>query len=99
MRADRIGDGAEDLSEMPHVILSQCRIHDPYLEIMCNSPCRRLPDHDVELKSLRRRTGTRHPVEAGLRHADGAMKTQRAKVVIGCDGARSTMRKSLGRHL
>ena len=44
-RADRIQDVEDDLSEMPHVILSQARVHDFYLEIMRNSASRLEPDY------------------------------------------------------
>ena len=34
VRADRIQDVEDDVSEMPHVTLSQARVHDCYLEVM-----------------------------------------------------------------
>ena len=44
-RADRIQDVEDGLSEFPHVILSQARIHDFYLETMLRSPRRLAPDY------------------------------------------------------
>ncbi len=43
-RTERINDVEYDLSEMPHVILSQARVHEFYLEIMRNAPNRLEPD-------------------------------------------------------
>lgn len=45
MRVDRIQDVEDDLSEMPHVILNQARVHDFYLEVMGKSPHRLAPDY------------------------------------------------------
>ncbi|MEM8921363.1 MAG: FAD-dependent monooxygenase, partial [Pseudomonadota bacterium] len=36
-RTGRIQDVEDGLSEMPHVILNQARVHDRYLEVMANS--------------------------------------------------------------
>jgi len=40
-----------------------------------------------------------HPVTVTLQRADGATATIRAKYVVGCDGARSTVRAAIGREL
>ncbi len=37
-RSDRIDDVEEDLSEMPHLILNQARVHDFFLDVMKKSP-------------------------------------------------------------
>lgn len=54
-RSDRIDDVEEDLSEMPHLILNQARVHDFFLEVMKKSPrklepfyTRRLVDIQVD---------------------------------------------------
>ena len=52
-RADRIQDVEDDLSEMPHVILNQARVHDFFLEVMRNSPTRLEVEYDSQLTSLR----------------------------------------------
>jgi len=101
VRADRIRDIEEDLSEMPHVILNQARIHDFYLEVMRNAPRRLVPDYDRELLSLEESGDPDYPVLARFACLDreGAVETIRARHVVGCDGARSTVRKSMGHQL
>ena len=42
-RNSKIDDVAEDLSEMPHVIINQARIHDRFLSVMKNSLLRLSP--------------------------------------------------------
>ncbi len=44
VRADRIQDVEDGLSEFPHTILSQARIHDFMLDTMLQSPRRLVPD-------------------------------------------------------
>ncbi|MFL4472103.1 FAD-dependent monooxygenase [Tateyamaria armeniaca] len=100
-RADRIQDVEDDLSEMPHVILSQARIHDFYLEVMRNAQRRLVPDYNRELVSLERTDDADHPVTATFAHADGSGVTEviRARYLVGCDGARSKVRAQMGHAL
>ena len=97
-RADRIQDVEDDLSEMPHVILSQARIHDFYLENMRNAPTRLVPDYNRELVSVTQTDDPDYPVTAvyNCLEAEGKTQTIRARYIVGCDGARSVVRKSLG---
>ncbi|MBE9636641.1 FAD-dependent monooxygenase [Salipiger mangrovisoli] len=99
-RADRIEDVENDLSEMPHVILNQARVHDFYLEIMRNSPRRLTPDYNRELIELTETGDDVYPIEATFKCLDGSgTETLRARYVVGCDGARSTVRASMGHAL
>ena len=95
-RVDRIQDVEDDLSEMPHLILNQARVHDFYLEKMQQSARRLTPEYDRELVSLTRTADPDFPVTAALGRADGETETIRARYVVGCDGARSAVRRSLG---
>ena len=97
-RADRIQDVEDDLSEMPHVILSQARIHDFYLENMRNAPTRLVPDYNLELISVTQTDDPDYPVTAvyNCLEVEGKTQTIRARYIVGCDGARSVVRKSLG---
>ena len=40
------------LSEFPHVILNQARVHDFYLDVMRNAPARLEPDYSRRLLDL-----------------------------------------------
>ena len=55
MRSGRIQDVEDGLSEFPHVILNQARVHDFYLDVMRNSPDRLEPDYARRLVDLERR--------------------------------------------
>ncbi|OZB19677.1 MAG: phenol 2-monooxygenase [Rhodobacterales bacterium 34-62-10] len=100
-RADRIRDVEDDLSEMPHVILSQARVHDFYLEVMRNGPHRLQPDYSRDLTHLRVTDDPDYPVEATFACLDreGAVEVIRARHVVGCDGARSVVRREMGHAL
>lgn len=99
VRYDRVQDVEDGLSEFPHTILNQARVHDFYLRLMRNSPRRLEPDYSRRLTGLKIGAGS-HPVEVTLERtgADGKTGTEtvRAKYAIGCDGARSKVRQALG---
>ena len=99
-RADRIQDVEDGLSEMPHTILNQARVHDFYLEVMKHSPRRLVPDYNRQLVELVKTDDPTYPVSAVFECLEdakqGQQETIRARYVVGCDGARSTVRKSLG---
>ncbi len=97
-RADRIQDVEDDLSEMPHIILSQARVHDFFLEVMRNAPTRLEPDYDHHLLGVTRTDDPTHPVVARFKTPEGETKIS-ARYVVGCDGARSVVRTSLGYEL
>jgi phenol 2-monooxygenase (NADPH) len=100
-RADRIQDVEDDLSEMPHIILNQARIHDFLLETIRNGPHRLEPDYNRELIALAHSEDADAPVTATVQclDADGETETIRARYVVGCDGARSAVRKTIGQDL
>lgn len=98
VRSGRIQDVADDLSEMPHVILNQARIHDFYLEVMQQSPNRLAPHYDHTFVGLQVQHGQDYPVIVILDH-NGNRKQVRAKYVVGADGARSRVREAIGAKL
>ena len=97
-RTGRIQDVADDLSEMPHVILSQARMHDFFLDVMRLSPNRLIPDYNWIFRDLSIASGRDYPVTVRFDH-DGKDCSIDAKFVIGCDGAHSAVRRSLGLEL
>ena len=102
VRSGRIQDVEDGLSEFPHVILNQARVHDFYLDVMRNAPTRLEPFYARKLLDLdvAEDRSTAHPVTVRLERLDpdyaGQVETVRARYVVGCDGARSAVRKSLG---
>jgi len=95
----------KSLSEFPHVILNQARVHDFYLDFMRNAPTRLEPDYSRRLLDLTIAPSSAdgepaYPVTARLEQLDaaheGQVETVKARFVVGCDGARSAVRKSLG---
>lgn len=98
-RSGRIDDVEAGLSEMPHMILNQARVHDMYLEVMEKSPSRLVPDYGLSLVDLEVDGTGDHPVRVTLEQADGSHVTVRARYVVGCDGARSQVRRAIGREL
>lgn len=104
-RSGRIRDTEEGLSEFPHVILNQARVHDFFLDVMRKSPARLEPHYARRLLDLATDPagGDASPVTARFERLDpsneGSIETIRARYVVGCDGARSGVRKAIGRRL
>ncbi|TWO70879.1 3-hydroxybenzoate 4-monooxygenase [Caenimonas sedimenti] len=104
VRHGRVQDTEDGLSEFPHVVLNQARVHDFYLEAMRNSPSRLEPHYarrlvDVQVDGA----AADAPVTVRLERTDaahaGQQETVQARYVVGCDGARSAVRKAIGRQL
>ena len=106
VRSGRVQDVEDGLSEFPHVILNQARIHDGFLDVMRKSPAKLEPHYSRRLLDLEVDPAAGpadHAVTVRLERIDaaneGKVETVRARYVVGCDGARSTVRKSIGREL
>ena len=100
-RVGRVQDVADGLSEMPHVLINQARIHDMYLDIMRNAPSRLEPDYGLKVATLAvDPDADDYPVTVTLEHTapgrEGRTETVRARYVVGCDGARSNVRQAIG---
>ena len=98
-RTGRIRDTEEGLSEFPHVILNQARLHDLWLECSKKSLTRLEPSYSRRLVDMKLPKAN-EPVEVTIERTDeahqGEKEVVRAKYVVGCDGARSNVRRLLG---
>ncbi|MBB5222309.1 phenol 2-monooxygenase [Amaricoccus macauensis] len=103
IRHGRVRDTEEGLSEFPHVILNQARVHDFYLELMRNAPTGLVPDYNLRIEDLTIPEDPAEPVTVRLRPVDAEDDSRdeivRARYVVGCDGARSGVRRAIGRDL
>ncbi len=102
-RIGRVQDVADDLSEMPHTLINQARVHELFLDVMRNSPSRLEPDYSWGLRDLEIDAGTSdYPVSVTLENTGvnaGDTRVVRARYVVGCDGARSNVRAAIGGEL
>jgi phenol 2-monooxygenase len=109
VRSGRVQDVEDGLSEFPHVVLNQARVHDFYLDVMRKSPARLEPHYARRLIGLEideaASGDNAYPYQVTARFErldpanEGQIETIKARYVVGCDGARSTVRKSIGRAL
>ena len=99
-RIERTGwalDTPEGLSEFPHVIVNQARMQQYLLQHMEKAESRLRPDYGVEFVTLEVGEGE-YPVRVTLRRGEDDIIVH-TKYVVGCDGARSAVRRALGRDL
>jgi phenol 2-monooxygenase (NADPH) len=107
VRSGWVQDVEDGLSEFPHVVLNQARVHDFYLDVMRRSAAKLEPHYSRRVVSVRpapggsrgaarRATVTLERLDAAHQ---GETETVAARYVVGCDGARSIVRTSIGREL
>ena len=107
VRSGWVQDVEDGLSEFPHVVLNQARVHDFYLDTMRRSASKLEPYYARRVVSVQRAAagGANVPQHATvtLERLDpghqGQIETIKARYVVGCDGARSAVRTSIGREL
>ena len=104
VRSGWVQDVEDGLSEFPHVVLNQARVHDFYLDFMRRSASKLEPYYARHVMAVQPSAGgsngamtvTLERLEPAHR---GQIETVRARYVVGCDGARSVVRTSIGREL
>ena len=108
VRHGRVQDVEDGLSEFPHVVLNQARVHDFYLRHMRNAPNRLEPHYarrllELSIDAAAPDGAQSYPVTVRLERTapdqQGETETIAARYVVGCDGARSAVRRCLGRTL
>jgi len=103
-RSGWVQDVEDGLSEFPHVVLNQARVHDFYLDVMRRSPAKLEPYYARRVTAVRPASADASQRAAvTLERIDdqhqGQFETVKARYVVGCDGARSVVRTSIGREL
>jgi phenol 2-monooxygenase len=106
VRSGRVQDVEDGLSEFPHVVINQARVHDFYLDVMRKSASQLEPHYSrrfMDLEISEPQKDDPYRVTARFERVDlehqGKIETVKARYVVGCDGARSSVRKSIGRTL
>lgn len=103
VRSGRTVDDPTGISEFPHLIVNQARVLDYFAEAAANGPARLTPDYGWEYTGLTVTGDDDYPVTVTLQNTSGAQQGQerrvRARYVVGCDGASSSVREAIGRKL
>ena len=100
IRATKKPDGRNGFSEFPHVVLNQARVHHFLLDVMRKSPAQIVPDYCRRVQQLEiSDPDDDYPVSVTIERTDpsheGEPEVISARYVVGCDGARSTVRQLL----
>ncbi len=102
-RAHKVADARLGLSEFTHSVVNQARIHDLLLVGMKQAPAQLVPTYnrrlvDVHIDREHTQDLDRPVVTARFERIDddsAAAETVRARFIVACDGARSTVRRNL----
>ena len=103
VRTALVDDDPTGISEFPHLIVNQARVQDYFTKAMALSPSRMTPDYGWEFVGLTVDSSGDHPVAVTLRPTigpdAGRERVVHARYVVGCDGAHSAVRESIGRTM
>lgn len=104
-RTHKIADARAGLSEFVHGIVNQARLHELLVDGMERSVTHLSPHYSRELVEMKidenlTQDLDAYPITATFKRSDdaGAGKTEtvKARYIVGCDGARSNVRRSMG---
>ncbi|KAK3313361.1 FAD binding domain-containing protein [Apodospora peruviana] len=98
-RARYAPDKETEISHQPHVILNQARLNELMIGDLEKSSGKVPPiEYGVDVKGVQvdNLKGREYPVKVEAVTQSGVAKTYKARYVLGCDGAHSIIRKSLG---
>ncbi|MGO4908837.1 FAD-dependent monooxygenase [Pseudorhodobacter sp. W20_MBD10_FR17] len=104
-RTHKIADARAGLSEFTHGIVNQARLHELLIDGMANAIANLRPHYSRELVDLDIDESLTQdldafPITATFKRADeagaGKVETVKARYIVGSDGGRSRVRKSLG---
>lgn len=105
IREKSVRELPEKYSEWPMMLITQVRIIDHFNRFMKNAPTRMEPDYGYEFVDFEESEDpeAEYPLTVTLRRSAGPNEGEelqvRTKYVVGADGARSNVRKSLGYKL
>jgi phenol 2-monooxygenase len=107
VRSGWVQDVEDGISEFPHVVLNQARVHDFYLDLMRRSATKLEPHYARRVIAVQPAAADSdilaRRVTVSLERLDpphqGQIEIVKARYVVGCDGARSVVRASIGREL
>lgn len=105
IREKSVRELPQEHSEWPMMLITQVRIIDHFNRFMKNSPTRMEPDYGYEFVDFEASEDPdiEYPLTVTLRRSAGPNAGEelkvRTKYVVGADGARSNVRKSLGYKL
>ena len=103
-RTEKIADARAGLSEFTHGIVNQARLHELLIDGMANTVSNLKPHYSRELLELQvdeslTQDLSAYPITATFKRTDeagnGKIEQIKARFAVGCDGARSRVRKSL----
>ena len=99
IRGARPLDDEFGISEFPHLIVNQARVLDYFARFAKQGPARITPDYGWSFIGLKVNKEGEYPVAVTVEDAEGNQRIVHAKYVVGCDGAHSAVRKSIGRTM